>query len=431
MTPESAVADTIDTVVDPPPQEMGANAETVPAIEDTIAAGDETTPDPADTTAPPTETGELPIHRGMCPDAFCAIGATYRPTASGDGFLVLEVFGCPPDTAFGAGAHGRPLCPNGHGELTIADDLLPAHEAITAAAGSVARATRQQPRLPLPSPPFNHEGAFHAIQEKRHEVKQLERVFDAADDRRKKAKAALDEGHTALGQLIDDLEEREQERIADMERQTARAADGHPNDTALVRCIFERQNDGQTCPLCVDGGPLFVRGKTIAPRDAVRHVEQVVEFLDQVEIESLAEQLQEIAGVRIDEKTVRSWTEDDRTAVRAYCAQLEADRTTPRPTILASAHVAATVGDAAAIQSCRECGAVLLQLIENGEPVSPYAPGTLVGTECASAVDVPHHYPKKTRGKKRARRAGMLPVTPEPRKQGATKTKKSGRRPRV
>lgn len=325
MTPESAVA---DRPTDEPVNLPVAADETTPPIAEPDSTVVETNPVTAETnttaaeTVSPTqaETGELPIHRGKCVQTGCPIGATYRPTASGAGFQILETFGCPPDTAFGSGEHGRPVCPKGHGELTIADDLLSAAEAITAAAERVNASARKDPRLPFPAPEFNAAGVWHSIVGKRHKVKELEREFERADERRKKAKAALDDANTELGQMIDDFEEREAERQFEIERRAAAAAAGHPEDTTLVRCLYERQHEGQTCPLC-SGAATFVRGKAIAARNDDRHVEQVAAFLEDLELETLIEALAEVAGIVVVHNAVRDWTAEQRTGALSDAAR--------------------------------------------------------------------------------------------------------------
>ncbi|HXG70573.1 MAG TPA: hypothetical protein VNJ04_08175 [Gemmatimonadaceae bacterium] len=444
MTPESALAERPAPAIEPedPPASPAADetnadpGETIDASAETPRA--EATPD---LKVGPTESPEVPIHRGTCAHTACAIGVTYRPTASGTGFQVLEVFGCPPDTAFGAGDHGRPLCPHGHGELTIADDLLPAHEAITDAATRAAASDTGARRLPFPAPPFNAEGALHTIQEKRHEIKGLERDFEKADERRKKAKAALDEANTALGQIIDDFEDRELERRHEIERREAAAAAGHPEDTTLVRCAFEALVDGATCPLCT-GGVTFVRGKAIAPRASDRHAEQGVEFLDDLEHEALIEALAEAAAIVVVPTAVRAWTAEQRFEVSRYLDQRREGATSlTRPSVFATAHLAAAAADGATVQACRECGATLLVFGQTDEDPQPYAPGTLVGADCTAAEIEPHRYPTPATKKTRARRTKFEASTDPRRPADATKPpktkpdttgkKKPRRRPRV
>lgn len=111
-----------------------ATGETIPGIEDrAIVDADIALDDvgePAEPAAPaPTESPEVPIHHGRCTEPGCGVGATYRPTASGHGFMLLERIGVDFEASFSVGPNGRPECPHGHGELGLADDLLPAADA--------------------------------------------------------------------------------------------------------------------------------------------------------------------------------------------------------------------------------------------------------------------------------------------------------------
>jgi hypothetical protein len=149
------------------------------------------------------------------------------------------------EATYGAGENGRPICPDGHGEMEIADDRLPIEQAIEQAAEQINATTQ---RLPFPSPPFNYEGALHEIFEKQQSVAILEGKFNDADERRKKAKAALDEGHSQLSVLIATLQEREQDRLHEIARREAAAVAGHPEDTTLVRCAWELAHPDEQLP---------------------------------------------------------------------------------------------------------------------------------------------------------------------------------------
>lgn len=169
----------------------------------------------------PTTTDTTPeplTHVARCTQ--CEAGAKVRALPSGNGFEVLERYGVDVDTNFGVGANGHPTCPHGHGEMAYADEQLPADDAISQVAEQLANT---KPRLPFPAPPINYEAFFRSIRDKRHEIARLEARFNDADDRRKKAKAALDTANEELGTLIDDLETREEKRLAEIARQQERA----------------------------------------------------------------------------------------------------------------------------------------------------------------------------------------------------------------
>lgn len=367
--------------------------------------------------SPVTESPDAPLHQATCAHPKCKVRVVYRLTPSGHGFAILERTGCEFDAIFSAGETGRPACPHGHGELTGTDDLLSAEDAITEAARRVDE--QKALRLPFPSPPFNYESALHTIQEKRHDVKQLERDFEKADERRKKAKAALDEANTELGQIIDAFEEREQERRLEMERRARRAADGHPDDTNLVRCKFEEKRPGASCPLC-DGTTVDLDAREIAAKDSETHVEQAVAMLEQREAADLAESLETFCHVVIRPEMLRGLSPEARADIKAWVlATADPDHPTPaRPAALGTAHIAAPVEEGAAVQSCRECGAVLLRLGDADIDDDPYPAGTFVGVDCPSVADVAHHYPKPRGEKAKRAKTEKAPASKKVRKAG-------------
>lgn len=401
---------------EPPPQ-LGAD-ETPAAIGETDPPSDATEPAVDETTATDSETvtgdgsgdsaaeqppapvsHEVPIHRAVCQVKGCGISLVYRPTSTGAGFQVLEVSGVEPGTLFGGpGAQGTPICPrDGHGEMTLADEQLPAAEAFAKADEQIKRAREpKQPRLPGTVPEFNFEGTFKVIVEKRHEVKELEREFEKRDEARKKAKAALDEANAELGEMIDDFEERMEERQLERERQERLAREGHPEGTNLVRCLFERQQEGQRCPLCVADGPTFVRGQGIAAKNSERHVEQVAEFLEDQALEQLVERLKDVAGIVPTHNAIRDWTPEQRAEIETYLQQLAAgEKSVTRPSAFASSHLAAAIEDGAKVQTCRECGSTLLVFGEAEVDPQPYQPGTLVGADCPGAEIETSRYPTR------------------------------------
>lgn len=147
-----------------------------------------------------TSAAEVRIHRAVCLAPGCDVKVTYRPTASGGGFIVLERSGVAIDAAFGIGHQGHPVCPrDGHGEMALADEQLPASEAITRVAEKVG-GEAQATKLPFPAPPFNDANALAHIFEKRHEVKALEEKHEELAERKKKAKEQLDDANAQLGE---------------------------------------------------------------------------------------------------------------------------------------------------------------------------------------------------------------------------------------
>src|SRR5687768_17111158 len=89
---------------------------------------------------------DSPIHLARCPE--CDFAVRYQPSATGASFLLIDS-----DQGLGIGEHGRPICPNGHGEMEIADDRLPIEQAIEQTAERLNAAVQRD--LPGIVPVFN------------------------------------------------------------------------------------------------------------------------------------------------------------------------------------------------------------------------------------------------------------------------------------
>jgi hypothetical protein len=340
----------------------------------------EHTPEPLETDEPTN--GSL-IHLARC--AECGVSVRFSPTASGFGYVLKDAT----DSAFGLGDHYRPTCPNGHGEMELADDRLPIVQAMEQAAEKLA----EPQRLPYPSPPFNYEGALHEIFEMEQANAVLESKFNDADERRKKAKTALDDGRSKLSALIATLKEREEDRLHEIARREAAAAAGHPDETNLVRCAWEQAHPDETCPMCSEG----MNGATA--RDSAMHVDEVERAIFVAETAEIVELVVD-AGIRLSADTVNAWSVEDREAVKTWAEIQNGLADAPeggnvRPAILGTAHVAAGSTTSEAVpgetfQSCSECGARLLTYKtgdDEGASFEPYPAGTLVGTDCEGAKE--------------------------------------------
>jgi hypothetical protein len=361
---------------------------------------------PDQTPTPAAESSELPVHRVVCMTKGCKSGALYRPMASGNGFLILERYGMDVETVIGIGPNGRPVCPiDGHGEMTLADEQLPAAEAIAQVAEKVER-QKGQPKLPYPVPAFNFEGAFNTIIDKRHEVKADEEKWEELKERTKKAKDRLDEGNEQLGKMIDDYEERIRERRFEQERRQAQAEAGHPEGTTLVRCVWEEQHPDDPCPLCAKGMSIGEReaivrilGAEILPRDASGHIGQVGEYRNRLDVQRTVDWLDGLI-FGIPASVVAAWSPEEKKAVRTW-AHHGGDPHQARPSVLGTPHVAAAVDPGAKVQTCATCGAVLKQLDDVTEA---YRSGALVRTDCAGAEPEGHRYPDATKKPRRSRK---------------------------
>jgi hypothetical protein len=340
---------------------------------------------------------ERPVHMARCAD--CDHAVRFRPNSSGTGFFLVGT-----EELYGVGALGRPVCPNGHGEMELADDRLPIEQAMQ----QVAEQLTEPQRLPFPSPPFNYEGALHEIFEMEKENAILESKFNDADERRKKAKAALDDGRSKLSALIGTLQEREQDRLHEIARREAAKAAGHPEETNLVRCAWEQAHPDDDCPICASR--TRPRATTSATRRAiVRCTLMPSSDWSICRTPKRSSRWCRTPVFALAAPTVNGWSVEDRAAVKFWAEHVPEDNN-PRPAILGTAHVAADFTTSEAVpgdtfQSCTECGARLLTNKtgdDEGASFEPYPAGTLVGTDCAGAKE-PARYAKRGKRAKAAK----------------------------
>lgn len=379
---------------------------------------------PAGEAGPPAvdERHELPVHRVTCMAKGCKSGALYRPTSSGTGFMILERYGIEPEVTIGVGKHGRPVCPReDHGEMTLADDQLPAGEAIAKVAKQINEADgRKQPRLPGIIPPFNFEGALAHIVEKRHEVKALEKKLEERQAASKKTKAELDEAQDTLNSMIDDYEERSRERQFELERQALQLEQGHPQGTTLVRCTWEQQHQNDRCPLCATSATVHDRqemvrliGAEVLPRDAQGHADQVVIYRTRRDVEETGDALEGLI-IGIHPASIAEWSAEDRARVRDWAKAQQAalpEWLDEMPDVLGKPHVAAGVADDAKVQACITCRAVLRQMDDASKEALPF--GRRVGTDCPGSTEAieGHRYPER-KAKPRGKRQAPAPAKP-------------------
>jgi hypothetical protein len=367
------------------------------------------TVEPTTDTATTIATNGAMVHLARCTE--CGICVHYKSLPSGTGFTLVDS-----DLALGIGDNGRPICPEGHGEMELADDRLPATEAINQVAEDIQRGVMtarevrdrddaEKQRLPFPIPAYNYQGVLASLVDKRHEVAKLEKKVDDRKELLKAAKDELDTANVQLGKMIDQFEQDEIDRRQAVARQEA---DSQREEAAprLVRCSWEVAHPDEDCPMCADE-----KLRPLAP-DSMLHVEQVDRYRYLQESDVIIE-LVRAAGIRLPQDVVNAWSVEDRAAVKAWAEIENGIADTPesheRPAILGTAHVAegVTTSEAApgdTYQSCRECGARLLTVKTGGDPedaidkFEPYPAGTLVGTDCPGAG--PARYPK--RGRKKA-----------------------------
>lgn len=340
-------------------------------------------PDPLAPTA-----AEPLMHLARC--AECDFAVRFTPSTSGASFTLIDS-----DRALGIGEQGRPTCPNGHGEMSLADEQLPAAEAVTEVAARVEAETQ---RLPFPAPPFNYENALHSLYEKRKQVAALEKRVEERKESLKYAKDDLDRAHEQLGEMIERYEQDEHDRLHEIARRESAAAAGHPEGTTLVRCSWEQAHPDEDCPICEDPEYATAHWYGDTARDSALHVDAVDRMLRAQATDEILG-LVEDAGLRLSADTVNGWSDEDRAIVKGW-AEAEtglADKPEDhaRPAVLGTAHVASEPGSQK--QSCKACGAVLLADAKEND-TSFYAVGTLVGTDCPGIEKDPAR--QITRGKK-------------------------------
>lgn len=341
---------------------------------------------------------EAPIHHAWCMTPECGAKVTYRPTSSGTGFMVLERSAVAVDATFGIGPHGRPTCPRGHGEMTMADEQLPVEEAFTQAAEQVNREATQM-RLPGTTPPFNDTNALEHIIQKRHEYKALHTKYEELVERAKKLKKAVDECGAQVGILIDNYEERRAERELEIKREQERAeAKALPT---LIRCAWERMHPGDVCPVCTVEA-LKAEARFGTP-DSEQHAVEVRNHLEELKLQQLDMALQR-AGVFVPRRVLSLCSTEEYAAVEAWAidplhAENRALWVANIPAALGRPHVIKLQqSDEGGSEVCEICGAFLLAEVMHES-------GALVGEECSGPQAEPaRQIPSRKKSKKKARR---------------------------
>jgi len=164
------------------------------------------------------------VHVAKCDQ--CPAGVKFQATPSGAGFVVFERYGVEVDTVFGISVDGLPICPNGHGPMTYADDRLPIGEALTQVAGE------SQPALFELSKPFNFEDAWIAVAEKAEEVKTIAGIYERDAATAKQSKKDLEAAESTLRAMIATLDDRRRQKAHEAAQ---RAEDADSLESLAVR----------------------------------------------------------------------------------------------------------------------------------------------------------------------------------------------------
>jgi hypothetical protein len=334
---------------------------------------------------------EAPAHKAVCMVDGCPAEVLYTLTASGSGFVVIGRRGMDLDATLGIGADGRPICPidEAHGEMTLADETIPAADAFAQVADKLKGA--QQVALPGVFPAFNYAGAFNEIVEQAKRVEWLNSEYDEAKKAASEAKKDLDKGAELLMRMTLQFEQRRREKP-----ESDGATCAAPTSRALL-CMWDQQHPDEACPFCdpaltIEQRAEIVRvlGEEILPMEANGHADQVVTYRTKLDV---AETVDALAGFVYDvhPATIAEWSPEERAAVRTWLADPDGTFET-RPAILGRPHLALRVDDAALVQTCSACGAVLRMLDDGATEALPA--GAMVRTDCAGTEAEGHRYPE-------------------------------------
>lgn len=361
---------------------------------------------------------ERPTHRAVCMVDGCPCAVTYRSTASGGGFVVVTREGIDLETSIGIGPGGRPICPLGdHGEMTLADETIPAAQAI----GQVAEklTTPVQRELPGVRPPFNWAGAGQDMAGQAVRVQALKVVYDDAADKAKKAKKAWDDAEELLTKMGVKYAELARAKGDDTPTTAAPAA---------LRCVWNQRHPGDECPLCaateIEDRHAIIRllGAELLPIYANGHADQVVDYRERLDVQQTRDALDGIVyGLKLTD--IVAMSPETRAAFRAWVdagAPIE-----EFPENAGRPHLTAAIGEDAKVQTCRACGVVLKTFDDAAEALPAL---NLFGLDCTGTEAEGHRYPDTS--KKRARRKADAdsPKADKPAKAKKTSGKKKGGR---
>lgn len=358
-----------------------------------------------------------PVHLAKC--AECATAVKFRSNVTGTGFFLVDA---DPDAVFGVGEHGRPVCPNGHGEMAIADDALkPVPEAFADAQTMLQRAEADasgkpvQGDLPGILPLFNYQGCYLELEEKAAEVNALHEEYLEAKEAATDAKKAWDKAAELYTKMALEFRRRRQAKGDVSDAPTL----ADPPSRALL-CTWDQAHPDDACPLCAVStfadrdAIVTLIGEEILPKESNGHADQVVTYRTRADVAATADALD---GVLYDvhDATIAEWTPEQRAEVRAWSTGPD-NSWEQAPTVLGRPHIAAKADDGATVQACSECGAVLRTWNEGDGSIVWLPTCARVGTDCAGAQAEPeHHYPEK---KPKAKRAKATEEKPAPKKRG-------------
>lgn len=285
----------------------------------------------------------------------------------------------------------------------VADAFAEAINALDAEKAGDAARPQYQPSIPGILPPFDWRRAQLTTESLEETVASCERTWDAAKKEATEAKKEFDE---AVDTLRAHIQAMHRQRVDSEYQDRKPDAQTAPEDVVqAVGCAFERAT-GKPCPICRNPR----EGLTPADNTIPAHVAAsavLSQANDQLEASGLRAVIRELAGVELQEDTVRGWSAVERAQVLQH---LELPIDTERPPHLGIPHEAAE--PAGSKQACRICGAPMPFLPEDDKT---WPIGQKVGADCQGdpAADAeptrtvkPRHAKKTDRQKAKAKAAG-------------------------
>lgn len=334
---------------------------------------------------------ERTVHQAKCRE--CATTVTFKANATGTGFVLVGHTAPDPEATFGASAMGLPLCPDGHGEMQITDEQIPAADAIRQVAEQVNGEAQQMGLPGVGAELFNYRDCYLEFEKKFLERKLLKDTEDEDHERYKESKKKREKCDEVISKM----------GLEFARWRAEKAAQSRPgSDTAIGICRFEQLHPGVPCPLPHDGIDADVLGSE-------SHGVEANNFLVNRECEQTIARLALVPHVGFTVEILRGLPIEDLSMLQAWAGDFEdrdeagrAELLKELPKALAKAHIAGEAVEGT--QICTECGQELFFV---GEGESPLPVGTLVGADCqGKAKQVGNRYPDKKKKASRRRAAG-------------------------
>jgi len=358
----------------------------------------------ADEGAALAEEIDRPSHLARCRE--CGAKVTYRPTSSGAGFTIIKHSQPDPETTFGVSASGLPMCPDGHGEMEIADDQIPVADAFEDVSEQLAGEAFQR-SLPGIVPEFNWKGAYLELESMAVEVDALHAQAKEDAETARESKKHWEKRAETFQKM--GLEFRRRRR----EKGDGRVEGAYltPDVQSTDRCRFEELSPGVPCPICTDADLRVA--STVLP-GSEEHGVEAKDLLERREIDVCVVELaamgvivpaETLGALPIDQLSeVQAWSKDGMQNPERREELLESlPKGLGRPCVVGDVVTSeAEPGDT--FLSCERCdGRVASKPTGSSEDLPIWPAGTLYGTNCPGK-DPGHRYPSNGK-KKNTRKA--------------------------